>query len=178
MHFAAGMGCAGVGTVVVCTIMRRGWRWIPATMTLGGLWAILPDMPRVFREDFPNAPLAGVLGAKTLEKSLHRWGDLFCFHNSLDAQPAELALAGFALTLLLYNAGLLLLMVMESRQRNSPANQLLHAHGVARLRDFLRKSQADIPPPDNDPDGPDDTDAGDDPDVIYKIRPSKYSRAR
>ena len=178
MHFAAGMGCAGVGTAVACTMLRRGWRWIPVTMTLGGLWAILPDLPRVFREDFPNAPFAGVLGAKTLEKSMHRWGDLFFFHESLDAQPKELALAGFGLTILLYNAALLLLLVMEARQRNTPANRLARAHGIARLSDFLRTPPTKITSPDNEPDDPSDSDSTDDPDVIYKIRPPNYSKAR
>ena len=118
MHFAAGMGCSGVAATAACLLARRGWRWIPAAMTAGGFWAIVPDMPRVFREDFPSLGLAGSLGTKDLERSLHSMGDLFFFHHALDAQPQEYALAGLWIILLLYNLALAMLMLLESRARH------------------------------------------------------------
>ena len=117
MHFAVGMGCGGGGAVGICVLIRRGWRWLPAIMSLGGIWALVPDLPRVFREDFPGLPLASWLGAKGLERWLHQHGDLFFFHSRLDAGQHEWALHGLALILLFYNVSIVLLMVMERRQR-------------------------------------------------------------
>jgi len=119
MHFAMGMGCAGAVAGVACFAMRRGWRWLPLAMTAGGVWAILPDVPRVFREDFPSLPFAATLGDKALEHNLHRIGDVFFFHRTLDAQPYEHALAGMAFMLVFYNLAILLLMYMEHRTRRA-----------------------------------------------------------
>jgi hypothetical protein len=128
MHFAVGMSCAGAAFGVGCLALRRGWRWLPAVMTLGGLWAIVPDSPRLWREDFPWLPFASTLGAKSLEDKLHSIGDLFFFHKSLDAQPHEYALHGLMIMLLLYNASIALLMWLERRQRNSLGNRAWRAH--------------------------------------------------
>ena len=116
MHFAVGMGCAGAITSVGCMVLRRGWRWLPAAMTVGGLWALVPDMPRIFREDFYYEPISSILGTSELERSLHRWGDLFFFHRAFDAQPKEFALLGVLLILLFYNASIMFLMVLERKQ--------------------------------------------------------------
>ena len=107
MHFATGMCCGGAAAGIGCLLLRRGWRWIPAAMTAGGLWAMVPDMPRIFREDFPNAPLAAILGNRRFEAWLNQWGDLFCFHRQLDDQPHAYALAGMTIIIVLYNAALL-----------------------------------------------------------------------
>lgn len=128
MHFAVGMGCAGALAGTACVIFRRGWRYLPAAMTAGGVWALVPDMPRVFREDFPSLPFAGILGASSIERALHRVGDLFCFHNQLDAQPQQYALAGFALVLILYNLSIGLLMFLERREHYSIGNRAWDAH--------------------------------------------------
>ena len=128
MHYAVGMGCAGALTGTACLIFRRGWRFLPAAMTAGGVWALIPDLPRFFREDFPSLPFAGVLGLKSLERWLHRGGDLFCFHARLDAQPREYALAGLAIILILYNFAIALLMFLEYRQRNRLGNRAWYAH--------------------------------------------------
>jgi hypothetical protein len=128
MHFAVGMGCGGALAGTACLIFRRGWRFLPAAMTAGGLWALLPDLPRVFREDFPNLPFAAALGQSSFERFLHRAGDLFCFHAQLDAQPKEYALAGFAIIIFLYNLSIGLLMLLEHRQRDSIANRAWQAH--------------------------------------------------
>ena len=120
MHFAVGMGCAGVAMGSTCLVLRpgiRALRWLPLAMTLGGLWALMPDMPRVFREDFPNAPFASSLGSQVVERFLFDWGDVFFFHHMLDLQPQEYALHGVALIILFYNASILLLMWLERRQR-------------------------------------------------------------
>ncbi len=129
MHFAVGMGCTGAAATVGCLIFRRGWRWIPASMTLGGLWALVPDMPRIFREDFPGLPWAATLGSKSFERSLHRAGDIFFFHKQLDIQPQEFALLGLTLILLFYNLALGLLMYLEHRQRHSAVHRAFRAHG-------------------------------------------------
>ncbi len=103
MHFAMGM-CGGAAlTIAPCLILRRGWRFIPVGMTLGGLWALIPDMPRIWREDFTSLPFAATLGSKNFENWLHSIGDLFFFHHSLDAQPKEFALLGLAMIIGLYN---------------------------------------------------------------------------
>lgn len=128
MHYAVGMGCAGVVTGTACLIFRRGWRFLPLAMTAGGVWALVPDMPRVFREDFPSLPFAGLLGSRSLEHALHGVGDLFCFHGQLDTQPRELALAGLAIILILYNLSIGLLMFLEHRQRDSIGNRAWNAH--------------------------------------------------
>ena len=116
MHLAVGMACSGALGIAACMVLRRGWRWIPLVMTVGAIWAITPDLPRVFSEDFPNLPLAATLGSKDLERSLHAWGDVFFFHKGLDAQPREFALLGAGLMLVMYNASIVGLMALERRQ--------------------------------------------------------------
>lgn len=103
MHFAVGM-CGGAALMAVpCLIRGKGWRHLPIAMTLGGLWGILPDTPRLWREDFTSLPFAATLGAKDLELWLHSIGNLFFMHRSLDAQPKEFALLGLAIIIGLYN---------------------------------------------------------------------------
>ena len=118
MHFAVGMGCSGAAAFTCCALARRGWRWAPAAMSLGGLWAVVPDLPRFFREDFPGLVISPWLGAKGLENWLHRHGDLFFLHRRLDAVEHEWALHGLALILLFYNLAIALLMVLERRQHH------------------------------------------------------------
>ena len=126
MHFAVGMAGAGAITAAGCLIIRKSPRWIPAAMTLGGIWAIVPDLPRIFREDFPSLPLASILGSKNLETQLHAIGDLFFLHARLDAQPKEFALHGLAGILLLYNAGIILQLILERRARNTHEVHQVH----------------------------------------------------
>jgi hypothetical protein len=115
MHFAVGM-CGGAAlTLAPCLILRRGWRFIPVGMTLGGLWALIPDMPRLWREDFPSLPFASTLGAKDFEVWLHSIGDLFFFHRTFDAQPKEFALLGLMMIIGLYNLGLILVLISRKR---------------------------------------------------------------
>ena len=59
---------------------------------------------------------------------MHSTGDLFLFHRSLDHQPFEYALQGFAAVLILYNLSIVMLMWMEHRQRNSLGNRAWRAH--------------------------------------------------
>lgn len=115
MHFAVGM-CGGAAlTLAPCLILRRGWRFIPVGMTLGGLWALIPDMPRLWREDFTGLPFASALGSKDFEVWLHSIGDLFFFHQSFDAQPKEFALLGLAMIIGLYNLCLVGLLLQHRR---------------------------------------------------------------
>ena len=137
-HFGVGMACSGAAALAVCAIRRRGWRWIGPVMTLGGVWAIMPDLPRLWRVDFPWLPLAGRLGDMRLERALHEWGNLFFFHRAMDGRPGEFALHGLALILLLYNLNIALLMWLEHRERHSPANRALRAHG-AQLQRLMRE---------------------------------------
>jgi hypothetical protein len=102
-------------------ITRRGWRWMPAAMTLGGLWAILPDTPRLFRYRFRGIPgLAGYADGAT-EQWMHQIGDLFFFHRALDRQPHEYALHGLFGIVALYAAAAIFTYIMyERRLRRSP----------------------------------------------------------
>lgn len=120
MHFAVGM-CGGAAvTLVPCLILRRGWRFIPIGMTLGGLWGIVPDLPRLWREDFTGLPFAATLGSKDFELWLHSIGDLFFFHRSFDAQPKEFALLGLAMIIGLYNLCILGLLWRRHARRGAP----------------------------------------------------------
>ncbi|MFK7790661.1 MAG: hypothetical protein AB8C95_14355 [Phycisphaeraceae bacterium] len=115
MHFALGMVGTGAVATVAALVIRRGLRWVPLCMTAGGIWACVPDMPRIFKEDFPSAPFASSLSSKTLQDWLQANGDWFFFHRSLDAQPKEYALHGLALLLLLYTVSVFLLSVTHRR---------------------------------------------------------------
>lgn len=128
MHFAMGMIGSGAIATAACLSIRRGFRWIPATMTIGGLWAVIPDLPRIWREDFPSLPLSSLLGSKYLEDQLHVVGDLFFLHRALDRQPHEYTLLGLGLIILMYSLSTALLMYLEHRQRNSIGNRAWRAH--------------------------------------------------
>jgi hypothetical protein len=142
-HFAVGMACSGAAAAGVCCIVRRGWRWIPAVMTVGGLWALIPDLPRLWRVDFPWLPGSGILGSLNLEHRLHNIGDVFFFHKSMDAPPHLLyALHGLIAVIFLYNTSIVMLMWMEHRQRNSLGNRYWRAHAA-----HLRHRYARTPPP-------------------------------
>ena len=130
MHFAVGMGGAGLLAGVACVVMRRGWRWLPPAMTLGGVWAIVPDLPRLWREDFPSLPFAATFGRKDLEVWLHSIGDVFFFHARLDAQPKEFALHGLVLILALYNLSILLLLWL-GREHRVANGELASEHRAA-----------------------------------------------
>lgn len=108
MHFAVGMGMGGAIALAGAAILRRRPTLLPYAMTLGGLWAMVPDLPRLFTEDFPNAPFAAILGSPALRRWLETHGDWFFFHRLLDRQPAEFALHGMFLIILFYNAALIL----------------------------------------------------------------------
>lgn len=162
MHFAVGMGCAGLAATGLCLTFKRGWRWIPAAMTAGGVWAVIPDMPRVLREDVPFTSEAIRAFSQTLETYLHEWGNLFFFHKVLDDQPREYALLGLTLILIFYNAAILLLMVMESRQRHHILNRAHRNHAQFRLR---RQQETET------------SDAEDHPAVIGRIRASHFTRS-
>ncbi len=101
MHFGVGMACGGAAALACALIRRKGFGAIGPAMTLGGIWAIVPDLPRVFVW-FPSLPFAHTLSGRQNEDRL--LSDIFFFHASLDAQPEEFALLGLALILVLYNA--------------------------------------------------------------------------
>lgn len=118
MHFAVGM-CGGAAVMAFpCLILRRGWRHLPLAMTLGGIWAIIPDAPRLWREDFTSLPFAAALGSKDFELWLHSIGDLFFLHRSLDVQPKEFALLGLVMVIGLYNLCLIGMLWHSRRVRD------------------------------------------------------------
>lgn len=119
-HFAVGMGGGAILTALPCLIFRRGWRFIPVGMTLGGIWACLPDATRLFTEDFPNAPFASILGSKALRNWLESNADWFFFHGRLDAQPHEYALHGLFFIILFYNLALLAMMIRRKGRSLGP----------------------------------------------------------
>ncbi|WP_432799858.1 hypothetical protein [Poriferisphaera sp. WC338] len=140
MHFAMGMIGGGVIGGAACLILRRGWRWLPAAMTAGGIWGLIPDLPRIWREDFTGLPFASYLGSKNFERWLHEIGDVFFFHSRLDAQPKEFALHGLATIIFLYCCCMVMLMYLESKSRNSIANRAWHSH-----KHHLPKDKRDKP---------------------------------
>ena len=117
MHFGVGMACGGAAAIVVAALRGRGWSWVTPVMTLSGIWALGPDLPRLFREDFPSLPFARYLGDERIDRWLLSFGDLFFFHASLDSQPEQYALHGLALILLCYNAAWLLSRLDKQRSR-------------------------------------------------------------
>jgi len=102
-HFAIGMACGGVAAAGFCAWRRRDWRLVPAAMVAGGLWATVPDMPRVIREDLPGTWLAATAGAKPFEEVLQYYGNLFFFHRWLDLlQEGRWGLRGLAIVVACY----------------------------------------------------------------------------
>ncbi len=168
MHFAMGM-CGGAAlTIAPCLILRRGWRFIPVGMTLGGLWALIPDMPRIWREDFTSLPFAATLGSKDFENWLHSIGDLFFFHQSLDAQPKEFALLGLAMIIGLYNLcmlGFLWHARMSCRHGRLPRS---HPYSPNAYDRQMQQKQAGKPPS-----LPDTDELETDGSVIARIHPEK-----
>ncbi|XAM00017.1 hypothetical protein OT109_01250 [Phycisphaeraceae bacterium D3-23] len=120
MHFATGMALGGALALVGAAALRRRPTVLPIAMTLGGIWAMVPDLPRLFTEDFPNAPFASVLGAKPFRLWLESHGDWFALHRMLDNQPAEFALHGMFLMVVFYNAALLGPAILRWRRRRQP----------------------------------------------------------
>ena len=180
MHFAAGMAGAGAAATVACLMTRRGWRYVPVAMTLGGIWALIPDMPRIFREDFPTAPFAAALGDKSLERSLHEWGNLFFGHQALDAQPKEYALAGFTLIVLMYNLAIATMVgwLRLTDHKRRLARQ--YSGGYTTAAPQVPATTYDELEPDHPPDAPPPPRPHTAPDhdpVIYRIRPGVRSRA-
>lgn len=152
MHFAVGMAGAGAIGTVGCLVVRRGWRWLPLAMTAGGFWALVPDLPRLFREDFPGLPLARTLGHHELERWLHAIGDLFFFHRALDQQPRELALHGLIGILLLYNLCLIGFVARDTIRRRRDRYDRAELRALRHLLAERQARQASARP---GPSGPD-----------------------
>ena len=118
MHFAVGMAGGAAVAGAVCVLRGgKGGRWLGVAMTLGGLWATVPDWPRIPRVHLSGVPVLWRLGSVELERWLHAWGDLFFFHRMLDAQPREHALLGLVLIILFYNAAIAWLMYLQWRAK-------------------------------------------------------------
>ncbi|QDU33484.1 hypothetical protein KS4_15340 [Poriferisphaera corsica] len=124
MHFATGMAGSALLTSTACLLFKRSPKYLPLIITAGGLFAITPDLPRIWREDFPSLPLASILGEKSLEQSLHNIGDLFFLHATLDRQPHEYALHGLALIVILYLAASIVSLLAHRHERNKLCKQI------------------------------------------------------
>lgn len=120
MHFGVGMACGGAAAALVAALRGRGWSLITPAMTLAGVWALGPDLPRLFRENFPSLPFAHALGDPRVDRWLLSFGDVFFFHAALDSQPRQYALHGLVLILLCYNAAWLLGRLDRTRPRPRP----------------------------------------------------------
>lgn len=129
MHFALGMVGTGAVVTIGALVLRRDMRWAPLWMTAGGIWACVPDMPRIFKEDFPNTPFAQTLSAKPLQQWLQANGDWFFFHRMLDEQPREYALHGLAVILMLYTVSVFFLALTHGRSRQGPKEQKIDTKG-------------------------------------------------
>lgn len=112
-----GMAAGGGATVLLGLWRRRAWRYLTPVATACGIWAIVPDLPRVWREDFPSLPFSALLGQRELETWLHGIGDLFFFHHALDAQPNEYALHGMAAIVFMYNLAFVFGRLARRRRR-------------------------------------------------------------
>jgi len=115
MHLAVGMACGGLAAVAFCLAMKRGWRWIPLVMTAGAIWAILPDLPAMMRQQLAWMPLSQTLGSQALENALASWGNVFFFHSALASSSADLSVVGFALMFLLFNLSMAGVLMLERR---------------------------------------------------------------
>ena len=134
MHFATGMAATAAVGVAYCVITRQRPTWLPLAMTIGGIWAMVPDLPRIWREDLPWLPFSAVLGQQSLERSLHSIGDVFFFHRLLDAQPHEYALHGLVLILVLYNAAIVAMTLGLRKERRRRRRLQAEVHGLVRRR--------------------------------------------
>ena len=151
MHFATGMVCSGAAGLAICVMRRKGWRWLPLVMTAGGFWACVPDYPRIWREDFPSLPLAGILGKKSLELKLHEMGDVFFFHHYLDTHRPDVVngelqygLHGLVIIIFLYVMSIFFLMFLEWQARRKAENNQHDslAKHVAQLRQMQQQMAA------------------------------------
>ncbi|MEM6756367.1 MAG: hypothetical protein AAF586_04305 [Planctomycetota bacterium] len=160
MHFAVGMVGGAAVTAGVACFWRRGLAYTPLGMTLGGLWAIVPDTPRLIRVDYPSLralPGAEWFGSKTTEAWLHQIGDLFFMHRAIDHYLTDHALAGFFAVIGLYTLGLAGLSIHVARQRSTIARltRRVRAHAPAReARPVERRRSPDGRPRDASPDEP------------------------
>ncbi len=134
MHFAVGMAGGAAIAAVGCAITRRGWRWVPGAMVAGGFWAILPDTPRLFREDFPWVPFMGWYANKTTEAWLHEIGNVFFFHQTLDRQPHNYSLHGLLLIILLFTLGWVWMLLLNRHERRRGSQAALGIAGRIKPR--------------------------------------------
>lgn len=154
MHFATGMVCSGAAGVVLCTVLRRGWRWLPLGMTAGGFWAMVLICHACFGRIFSAMCLCSTnWGEKSLQNTLHQYGDIFFFHRWLDTHRTEdrLALQGMTIIIGCYVLSILMLMFMEWRSRNSEANRFWQTHKP--YLDRVQQAQSKSPTP-GDPTNP------------------------
>lgn len=145
MHFAVGMVGGAAVTAGVACFYRRGLAYTPLGMTLGGIWAILPDTPRLVRVDFPSLralPGAEAFGSKATEAWLHQIGDVFFLHRAIDEHLTDNALAGFFAVVALYTIGIagLVARVAWQRVRMARLERRVGAHAsVSGARPFDRR---------------------------------------
>jgi len=132
-HFAIGMACGGAAAAGWCAWRRRDWHLIPFAMAAGGVWAIIPDMPRVIREDLPGTWLAATAGARPLEEVLQYYGNVFFFHRWFDfAQTGRWGLRGLAIVVASYTVLSYFLIYQNGRLQQKVEQLRQHIYGARR----------------------------------------------
>ena len=159
VHFAAGL--IG-GTLIAAPIVsfRRRWRrYVPVFAGLCGLWASVPDFPRLVRGverlllergfvRLANWPVIEYLGRNRLGRSLTAYGDWFFLHRLLDTRYRIEGLAGPVVVLLYYHVVILgYLWAIRSRGRGPKrltASLLLYDAAVLGILLAARHQMGDL----------------------------------
>lgn len=121
-HFAVGMICSGLLMLPLLFFRFRYWIYLPVVQTLGGVFAEVPDFPRVIGA-FPSLGLHHIVDADALYRLLHtRIGDLFFFHRSIDVSGEGNFLQGMTVVICIYNFWIFVFVGKEILQRRRAAN--------------------------------------------------------
>lgn len=121
MHFAVGMICAGILWLPVLLVRPDWWIYMPLVMTAGGVWAEGPDLPLIAAE-YPSLPGSTLIRGQDWSDALHgKWANLFFFHGWIDRGGDGGMLRGWAITLALYAAWIVVLIGYIVRLRRHVA---------------------------------------------------------
>ena len=130
VHYALGMTCGGIASVAVPWFRRRWYKIGPLFMTFCGVWAMLPDVPRVLGQIPGWVPfyglLHGVLGSRSAHKFMHGGiGNIFFGHALLDNRFLDdYYLAGYAAVLGIYTVILIVYAIRWPRRTSAaPADE-------------------------------------------------------
>ncbi len=108
-HFAIGVAGGGAIAAGICAVRKRGWKSVPIAMLAGGVWAVIPDLPRIVRDDLSIGLLTATIGSPGVIDWFHQHGNWFFLHRWVDVQAAQpwpearWGLRGLAVILICYN---------------------------------------------------------------------------